>query len=221
MQALRYVLAVTALLGTSAGLAGADVRVRLRGDRIDIEASNAALADILVELARQTGMKVVYDGPPPRAPLTTILNDRSQPEALLALFEGLGLSFALSLDPTGTRVDTLLVVASSGGGRSAPAPARAPQGIPRPTLPPEDPAAEGEPEEPPPLEPETPTEAAEETVTPGQPTPVAPIVLPPTRPGPPFVLRPAPLMFPTPAPSPTPGAPDAPAPEPTATPPVR
>jgi hypothetical protein len=214
------VLAAVLMAGAPTGRA--EVRVRLSGNRVDLEATNAPLSEILAALAEKTGMKVVYDGQPPRTPLTTTLASRAQPEAVLALFEGLGLNFALSLDPTGARVETLLVVAASGA-RAATAPARGAAPVARPTPPPEDPATEGEPEEPPPME-AGPPEPGSEAPSPAQPPdrgqgPFQPGM----RPGSPFDLRPAPLTFPTPLPaSPLPTPPPAePAPEPTPTPPGR
>jgi hypothetical protein len=210
---------VVLVAGAPAG--EAEVRVRLAGDRVDIEATQAPLSDVLAALAAKTGMKVVYDGPPPRTALTTTLASRSQPEAILALFEGLGLNFALSLDASGARVETLLVVAG-GGARAATPPGR---GAPaaRPTPPPEDPATEGEPEEPPPME-AGPPEPGSETPRPAQPPERgARPTQPGMRPGSPFDVQPAPLTFPTPLPPaalPTP-PPAEPAPEPTPTPPGR
>lgn len=225
MRVVPCACALAAALTASALTASAEVRVRLVGDRVDLEATNAPLSEILNVLAEKTGMKVVYDGPPPRTLLTTTLASRSHPEAVLALFEGLGLNFALSLDRTGSRVDTLLVVGASGAGsRAAPIPSRGPAPVARPTPPPEDPATEGEPEEPPPIEPNAP-EPGPEAARPGPPE--APGARPfnsGARPGSPFDLRPAPLTLPTPvppSPQPAPGQAAEPAPEPTPTPPIR
>jgi hypothetical protein len=118
----------TVLLGASA--ASAEVMVRVSGDRVDVRATAAPLADVLDRLARQTGMAIVYEGPPPRQPITVAFAGRSPAEAVLALLEGQGLNYALVADPTGRRVATLLLSGTAGTGTftgrpSVPTPARA------------------------------------------------------------------------------------------------
>jgi len=87
--------------------AGVDVRVN--GDVVDVVAINAPLSDILDVLSRQTHMKVVYEGAPPKQLLSVDLKQRTPAEAVVAVLEGLGLAYAVSLDKTGTQVQTLLM----------------------------------------------------------------------------------------------------------------
>ena len=87
--------------------AGVDVRVN--GDVVDVSAINAPLSDILDVISRQTHMKVVYEGAPPKQLLSVDLKQRTPAQAVLAVLEGLGLSYTLSLDKTGTQVQTLLM----------------------------------------------------------------------------------------------------------------
>ena len=61
-------------------------------------------------LARKTRMKVVYEGPVPRTPVTVELRGRTPAEAVLGVLEGLGLNYALVLDVSGTEVETLMIV---------------------------------------------------------------------------------------------------------------
>jgi hypothetical protein len=87
----------------------AEVTVRAAGSRVDVTANAAPLADVLDRLARQTGMKVVYEGPAPRQLVTVSLLGRSPAEAVHDLLEGQGLNYALLGDSSGTGVQTLLM----------------------------------------------------------------------------------------------------------------
>jgi len=121
-----------------APMARAEVVVRVTQERVDVTATAAPLADVLDQLARQTGMEIVYDGKPPRQKVTLALQGRSAAEAVQGILEGQGLNYALVADPTGTRVQTLLLAGAAGTGTSIgsgaprpPAPIRR-----RPVLPP-------------------------------------------------------------------------------------
>lgn len=150
--------ALLTALALAASPAAAEVSVRVAGGTVELTASAAPLGEVLDRLARQTGMKVVYEGPAPRQLVTVTLRGRSPAETVLALLEGLGLNFALMGDPGGAGVQTLLVAgtastspatatAASTRQPAAPRPVRRPFGPP-PGASPEavDPAFE-EPEE--------------------------------------------------------------------------
>jgi hypothetical protein len=157
---LSAALAVVAL---AAAPAAAEVVVRVSGGRVDLTATAAPLADVLDRLARQTGMKVVYEGAAPRQLVTLSIHGRTPTETVLSVFEGLGVNFALVADPSGSRVQTLVVAgtatasaspSSAAAGRpSSPPSARRPFGPP-PGASPEtvDPAFEEASEEPAPGE---------------------------------------------------------------------
>jgi hypothetical protein len=100
-------------LAFAAGPAAAEVAVRVSGVQVDLTATAAPLADVLDRLARQTGMKVVYDGSAPRQLVTLSLHGRTPAETVLALFEGLGINYALVADATGARVQTLVVASAA------------------------------------------------------------------------------------------------------------
>jgi hypothetical protein len=122
-----------------AGPAAAEVTVRVvpaagaTAAHVELTARAAPLAEVLDRLGRQIGMKVVYEGATPRQLVTLSLQGRTPAETVLGLLEGQGLNFALVSDPTGTRVETLLVAGSapqtpgassaSAPGRSMPSPA--------------------------------------------------------------------------------------------------
>ncbi len=120
-----------------APMARAEVVVRVSQERVDVTATAAPLADVLDHLARQTGMEIVYDGKPPRQKVTLALQGRSAAEAVQGILEGQGLNYALVADPTGTRVQTLLLAGPAGRGTSTSGASRAPAPIRRrPVLPP-------------------------------------------------------------------------------------
>jgi hypothetical protein len=109
------------------------------GGQVDLTATAAPVAEVLDRLARQTGMKVVYEGPAPRQLVTLSLHGRTPTEAVLDVLEGLGVNFAFIADPSGARVQTLVLAGTASasspsapaGGRSAPPPAsRRPFGPP-------------------------------------------------------------------------------------------
>jgi hypothetical protein len=128
------------VLSFVATVASAEVAVRVAGGRVDLTATAAPVADVLDRLARQTGMKVVYEGPAPRQLVTVSLHGRTPAETVLAMFEGLGLNYAMVADSTGAGVQTLVVAGAAGAApASVPATAGArptPRGARRPFGPP-------------------------------------------------------------------------------------
>jgi hypothetical protein len=111
-------------LGLLPAAARAEMMIRVAGARVDLTATATPLNEILDRLARQIGMKVVYEGPAPRQPVTISQQGRSPAEAVLGLLEGLGLNYALVGDTTGTKVQTLILA----GAGSAPSGTSRPSG---------------------------------------------------------------------------------------------
>jgi hypothetical protein len=206
-MAVRLAVALVILGCTSAR---AEVEVRLAGERVSIRAAAAPLAEVLERLARTTGMRVIYDGAVPRQTLTATLEDRAPEEAVHSVLEGLGLNYAVVMDPSGARVDQLLILgaASAVAQRSAPTPAT-PQRPPRPVP---DPPAEAEEDDQDFME-EVMDETGEEELdaaTGGEPAPSEPSAAPapgiagprpPDYPASAFTPR---LPVPTPPPTPSP-----------------
>ncbi len=199
---------------------GGEVQVRPNGGRVDVIATAAPLQDVLARLSQQTGMKVVYDGAPPRTLVTVSLPQRTPVEAVLSLFEGLGLNYALSTDKSGTKVDMLIISSAASGAGAAPRAAVAPPApmVPDPRrLPPRpQPAPDADRDE-------DEQQADEDIPRPqAQPTPPGPVIFQGPIPGPgvpgsPFGNQIGPLTLPTPVPA-VPGAPVRPTPAPTPTP---
>ncbi len=129
---MRYLAACGLLLAVSAQGAEIDVRATA-GGRVSLKVNAAPLSEVLDRLARQTGMKVVYDGVPPRALVRGRQVENATPaEAVADVLEGLGVSYALRLDATGAKVDTLLIL---GATRSAAAPSPRPATVPQVRIP--------------------------------------------------------------------------------------
>src|SRR5262249_61985025 len=102
---------VVALVSLLASLARADVTVRAAAGRVDLEVRRAPLSQILDILTRETGMKVVYDGPAPIQLVTMSLSKPSLRDAVCGLLEGQGLNYALAGDATDVKV--LLVITAN------------------------------------------------------------------------------------------------------------
>jgi hypothetical protein len=94
-------------------VSASDVSVRVTDGRVDLSATAAPIADVLERLSRQTGMKVVYEGPAPRQLVTVSLHGRSPTEAVLGLLEGQGLNYILIGDASGDRVQTLMMAGAA------------------------------------------------------------------------------------------------------------
>jgi hypothetical protein len=138
------ILPVLLALGFLGGPVRAEVVVRVASNLVDIDADSVPLADVLDDLAGQTGMEIVYEGSPPRQRVSLTLRGRSPAEAVQDVLEGQGLNYALIADPTGTRVQTLMIAGAAGTGTSAgsSAPPAGPRAR-RPILPPPAASPEG------------------------------------------------------------------------------
>jgi hypothetical protein len=113
---LGLALGVVFLVGVSA-VEGDEVLASPEGVVIRTDAT--PVSDVLDALAKQAGVKIIYDGAPPRDPVTVDRRSHSLVEAIPALLEGLGLSYVLKMDDTGTKVDTLFVAGGTTPGSTA------------------------------------------------------------------------------------------------------
>ena len=185
---MRRVAAITTAAVLSAALGAAQTEVRRAGDKLDVRATAAAVSEVLDRIARETGMKVSYDGAPPRARISMNLTGVTPAHAVLSVLEGQGLNYALRLDPSGAKVETLLLVSGGTSTAAAPQPApRAPRPIEREPEP-----AEAEEEAPPEVAP------AVEERRPGFPFPGG-FPNPPSGPAMPLTLPTPPPTTPSPA----------------------
>jgi hypothetical protein len=117
------VLTLTAGLLSLAVMAQPELNIQVRGSAVDIRAQRVPLQQVLDNLSQKTGMKVIYDTEPPQEIVTLDLRDMGMRGALMQLLQGHGLTYAVRMDPTGTRVETLLLTHGGGGAlKAAPPP---------------------------------------------------------------------------------------------------
>jgi hypothetical protein len=110
---MRRPLGPLAFLVFALPASAVEVSVRVTDGRVDLSATAAPIADVLDRLSKQTGMKVVYEGPAPRQLVTVSLHGRSPAEAVLGLLEGQGLNYILIGDASGERVQTLMMAGAT------------------------------------------------------------------------------------------------------------
>lgn len=125
---MRYAAWVLAFAVTAPSAWAGEVTVTVAPGRITLAATATPVSDVLDQLARKTGMKVIYDGAPPRLLVSPRVERETASQAVLAVLEGLGLGYVLITDPTASRVETLFI--ASGVGAKAPTPAAAKPGTP-------------------------------------------------------------------------------------------
>lgn len=103
-----------------------EVTVTVAPGRITLAATATPVSDVLDQLARKTGMKVIYDGAPPRLLVSPRVERETASQAVLAVLEGLGLGYVLITDATASRVETLFIASGVGGKGPTPTAARPP-----------------------------------------------------------------------------------------------
>lgn len=119
----RAALAAASLLaGALPARAAVEVKTDAAG-RVSVRA-DAPASEVLDRLGAQTGMKVVYEGAPPRTRVNVAFEQRSPAEAVLKVLEGLGYDYLVRFDRSGTRPE-LLIVSGPSSGAMRPGPAMA------------------------------------------------------------------------------------------------
>jgi hypothetical protein len=114
------VFLATALFTLVAVSAQSELEIQVRGSSVDIRARRVPLQQVLDALSQKTGMKIVYDTEPPQEIVTFDLSNLSVNRALMEVLQGHGLTYAVSMDPSGLKVDTLLLTHGGAGGLKAP-----------------------------------------------------------------------------------------------------
>jgi hypothetical protein len=152
--------------------------------RLTIRTIGTPLADVLQEVARKTGMQVVFETKPPRQLVSANIEGLPEEEAIARLFEGQSLSWAVQLAPNRRRIERV-VIAEPGAARAKPPGQSRSQDVPEPNVP-----AEAS---------YPPSRRLSPTATP-RPSPTA---SPRPSPSPTASPRPSPRATPTPSPSPT------------------
>jgi hypothetical protein len=93
-----------------------ELDVQVHGMVVDIRAQRVPLQQVLDTLSQKTGMAIVYDTEPPQDPVSVEMRETNVRAAVTTLLTGHGLTYALVMDPTGLRVNKLLL--THGGGSS-------------------------------------------------------------------------------------------------------
>lgn len=108
------------------------VDLRVRADnRLDLVATDAPVGEVLDCLADRTGLRLEVDGPPPRQRVSATFVDEALAKIVEQLLTGLGVDYLLAFDPSGARLERLILVeASSPAARPAPRPRPRPAAVP-------------------------------------------------------------------------------------------
>ena len=114
VHSVRPWLIAALIAGPVASAPTTGVDVRVKEGLVTIDAHEAPLSDVLDQLGRQTGMKLVYEAGRPRQMVSASIEGLPQPVALTKLLEGLGVGYSFSMDLTGRRVETLIISGVSG-----------------------------------------------------------------------------------------------------------
>jgi len=122
---VRRLTAIPLLLLVALPGGSAELDVQARDGLLTLRARAVPLVDVLERLSRETGLKLVYEGPKPSQLVTVTFEGLPETEALGRLFEGLGIDYAFHSDASGQHVGMLIVSRGSGTGASAAA-SRAP-----------------------------------------------------------------------------------------------
>jgi hypothetical protein len=158
----REVCALTAVLVLMAQTARtAPISIEIHGERVNIRAEKVPLVQILNGVAWESKMKIVYDTAPPQVLVSVDIKGATLSDAITELLQGHGLLYMAKMDPSGTRVETLLL--TNGGA-----------GTVRLDAPPPPPEPEYQPEYQPEYVPEVPPEIPIEHVPTPEPTPYQP-----------------------------------------------
>jgi hypothetical protein len=103
-------------LGLVARVGGSSpIQIEIRGERVSIRAEKVPLVQVLNGVAWESKMKIVYDTEPPQNVVSVDLKNMLLREAITELLRGHGLVYIARMDPTGTRVDTLVLTNGAAG----------------------------------------------------------------------------------------------------------
>jgi hypothetical protein len=99
----------------------AELAVR-EGGGVDLVVNDSPLDEVLRCLSERAGFELEFDGPAPTDGVSLVLRDEPLTTALDRLFEGLAVDYLLGFDPSGQRVERLIVVSAAGDGVRPPSP---------------------------------------------------------------------------------------------------
>jgi hypothetical protein len=91
----------------------AEVYVKAQQGRLTVRAQREPLSKVLASIARETGLAITYQAQAPGTLISLNLESVTPQEAVTRLFEGQGLNYIFTLDPTRSKVAMLII---TGGG---------------------------------------------------------------------------------------------------------
>jgi hypothetical protein len=107
--ALDLAIALSLALPAASAVAE-EIAVRVRADgRVDVRVTAAPRVAVLDHLASQTGITMTYQGPAPRGTVSLEAYGANHAQAVLDVLEGLGVDYAATTNPPGTRILSLVV----------------------------------------------------------------------------------------------------------------
>jgi len=128
LSASRWWLGALLLVASGPPSGFADLDIQARNGLLTLRARAVPLTDVLQSLSRETGLKVVYEGPRPSHLVTASIVDLPEVEAVSQLFEGLGVNYAYKADTSGKRVELLIVSGTTTSGTTTSGLSEPPQG---------------------------------------------------------------------------------------------
>jgi hypothetical protein len=114
---------------------GSMLEVSAADGRLTIRTIGTPLADVLQEVARKTGMQVVFETRPPRQLVSANIEGLPEEEAIARLFEGQSVSWAVQLAANRRRIERLVIAEPGVAGRAKQPGQAKPQDVPEPEVP--------------------------------------------------------------------------------------
>jgi O-antigen ligase len=96
-----------------------DIKVRT-GDRLDLVVEDAPLAEVLGCLADRTEIRLEIDGSPPAQRVSATFRDEAPATVVTELLAGLGVDYLMGFDPSGARLERVILVEKSSPAAAGP-----------------------------------------------------------------------------------------------------
>jgi hypothetical protein len=104
---------LSALILTALPSAAANVEVHVNAGRVDLKLPGAALSEVLERLSKALDFKLVREESVPDPFLPALeFKGRTPVEAVLGVLDGLGLNYAITMDASGSGIESLILTAA-------------------------------------------------------------------------------------------------------------
>ena len=104
---------MSALIFAALPSAAANIEVRVVAGRVDLQLPGAALSEVLTRLSTTLGFKLTREEGVADPYLPALeLKGRTPVETVLGVLDGQGLNYAITMDESGTKVESLLLTAT-------------------------------------------------------------------------------------------------------------